>query len=66
MVHISFFTRWFNEFDKRDRFCVKVSILRDEEVDIYIAIIVQKSNPRLDVILQDFNEFIGFFDSKPE
>ena len=40
--------------------------LRDEEVDNYIAIIVQKSNPRLDVILQDFDEFIGFFDSKPE
>ena len=28
-------------------FCVKVSILRDEEVDNYIAIIVQKSNPKL-------------------
>jgi hypothetical protein len=60
------FTRWFNEFDKRDRFCVKVSILRDEEVDNYIAIIVQKSNPKLTDILRDFDEFIGFFDTKPE
>ncbi len=60
------FTRWFNEFDKRDRFCVKVSILRDEEVDNYIAIIVQKSNPKLNDILRDFDEFIGFFDTKPE
>ena len=59
------FTRWFNEFDKRDRFCVKVSILRDEEVDNYIAIIVQKSNPKLTDILRDFDEFIGFFDTKP-
>ena len=58
--------RWFNEFDKRDRFCVKISILRDEEVDNYIAIIVQKSNPKLDDILRDFDEFIGFFGTKPE
>ena len=60
------FTRWFNEFDKRDRFCVKISILRDEEVDNYIAIIVQKSNPKLEEILRDFDEFIGFFGTKPE
>ena len=40
--------------------------LRDEEVDNYIAIIVQKSNPKLDDILRDFDEFIGFFGTKPE
>ena len=44
----------------------KISILRDEEVDNYIAIIVQKSNPKLDDILRDFDEFIGFFGTKPE
>ena len=65
-MRVRLFTRWFNEFDKRDRFCVKVSILRDEEVDNYIAIIVQKSNPKLNDILRDFDEFIGFFDTKPE
>ena len=60
------FTKWFNEYDKRERFCVKVSVLRDEEADNYIAIIVQKSNPKLESILQDFNNFIGFFGTKPE
>ena len=40
--------------------------LRDEEVDNDIAIIVQKSNPKLNDILRDFDEFIGFFDTKPE
>ena len=40
--------------------------LRDEEVDNYIAIIVQKSNLKLNDILRDFDEFIGFFDTKPE
>lgn len=39
---------------------------RDEEVDNYIALIVQKSNPKLNDILRDFDEFIGFFQTKPE
>ena len=39
---------------------------RIEFVDNYIAIIVQKSNPKLNDILRDFDEFIGFFDTKPE
>ena len=60
------FTKWFNEYDKCERFCIKVSVLRDEEVDNYIAIIVQKSNPKLESILQDFDNFIGFFGTKPE
>jgi len=60
------FTKWFNEYDKRERFCVKMSVLRDEDVDNYIAIIVQKSNPRLGSILKDFDDFIGFFGTKPE
>ena len=55
------FTRWFNEFDKRDRFCVKVFILRDEEVDNYIAIIVQKSNPKLNDILRDLDGVLFLF-----
>jgi hypothetical protein len=44
---------------------VKVSVLHDEEVDNYIAIIVQKSNPKIKSILHDFDEFIGFFGTKP-
>ena len=60
------FTKWFNEYDKRDSFAVKVSVLRDEEVDNYIAIIVQKSNPNLKKIMQTFDAFIGFFSTKPE
>jgi hypothetical protein len=59
------FTRWFNEYDKRERFCVKVSVLRDEDVDNYIALIVQKNNPKLKSILQDFDDFVGFFGAKP-
>ena len=28
--------------------------------------VVQKSNPKLEEILRDFDEFIGFFGTKPE
>lgn len=41
------FAKWFNEYKNRDNFYVTVSVLRDEDVDNYIALIVQKSNPRL-------------------
>lgn len=60
------FTKWFNEYALRDRFYVKVSVLKDEESDNFIALIVQKSNPSLDSIKQTFDNFIGFFSQKPE
>ena len=59
------FTKWFNEYAYNNNFCVKVSILKDDEVDNYIALIVQRSNPELTNILQTFDEFIGFFTYKP-
>lgn len=60
------FAKWFNEYKNRENFYVKVSVLRDDEVDNYIALIVQKSNPRLASIIKDFDEFVGFFSQKPE
>lgn len=60
------FTKWFNEYDYRERFYVKVSVLQDEETDNYIALIVQKNNPELEAIKQTFDNFIGFFGDKPE
>lgn len=60
------FTKWFNEYDYRERFYVKVSVLQDEETDNYIALIVQKNNPELEAIKQTFDNFIGFFDDNPE
>ena len=59
------FTKWFNEYAYNNNFCVKVSILKDDEVDNYIALIVQRSNPELTNILQTFDDFIGFFTQKP-
>ena len=59
------FTKWFKDYAYNNNFCVKVSILKDDEVDNYIALIVQKSNPELTNILQTFDDFVGFFTHKP-
>lgn len=60
------FKRWFNDYVFAERYYIKVSVLRDDEIDNYIALIVQKSNPKLESIIQDFDEFIGFLGVKPE
>lgn len=60
------FTRWFNEYGEKLHFFVKVAVLKDEEVDNYIALIVQKSNPNIESIKQTFEDFVGFFSAKPE
>lgn len=60
------FKRWFNDYVFAERYYVKVSVLRDDEIYNYIALIVQKSNPKLESIIQDFDEFIGFLGVKPE
>ena len=60
------FAKWFNDYEMHDRFYVKVSVLRDEESDNYIALIVQKNNPEIENIKQTFDNFIGFFSHKPE
>ena len=60
------FAKWFNEYENKSRFFIKVSVLHDDDIDNYIALIVQKSNPELNNILQTFNDFISYFSHKPE
>lgn len=35
-------------------------------IDNYAAIIVQRTNPKLEKIIADFDNFIGFFQTKPQ
>ena len=60
------FAKWFDEDIIRERFYVNFSVIRDEEIDNYIALIVQKSNPELENIIKTFSEFVGFFSHKPQ
>lgn len=59
------FLRWFQEYEHRSEYVVKVSEIVAEGMSNYAAIIVQKSNPSLQAILDDFNSFVTFFKQKP-
>lgn len=59
------FLRWFNEYALSSQYYIKVSSLKVEEQMNYAAIIVQRSNPELERIIKDFDNFIGFFSQKP-
>ena len=60
------FLRWFEEYEHRGKFVIKVSKITAEGVDNYAAVIVQRNNPQLEQIIHDFEQFVGFFQSKPE
>ncbi len=60
------FLHWFKEYENRGKFVIKVSKITAEGVDNYAAVIVQSTNPHFNQIIQDFNQFVGFFQNKPE
>ena len=53
------FVRWFNNYSRRDEFVLKTAEVLDESVVNFAAMIVQRSNPRLNGILNDFDETIA-------
>ena len=59
------FLRWFNSYENSNKYYVKVSSIQAEDQDNYFAIIVQKDNPNLEMIIHDFDSFVGFFNQKP-
>ncbi len=60
------FLRWFKEYEDRGKFTIRVSKITAEGVDNYAAVIVRCDNPHLKQIIQDFDQFLGFFQDKPE
>lgn len=60
------FLRWFNEYGNHGLYYIKVSKIVAEKIDNYAAIIVQRTNPKLEKIIADFDNFIGFFQTKPQ
>ena len=60
------FLRWFKEYEHSDKYFIKVSTITAEKVTNYTAMIVQKNNPQLETLIKDFDEFIGFFQNKPQ
>ena len=58
--------RWFNSYKLHDSFSVHTARLQDEDIDNYVALIVQRNNPLYHEIVTYFNEVIGQFkENKP-
>lgn len=55
------FTRWFNNSAISHRYVIQTAILKDEEVENYIAMIVEKSNPHCSTAIRTFEEQIRLF-----
>ena len=61
------FLRWFSQSDISARFVIKSAMIRDEEQDNYVALIVQQNHPQVDTILRFFEEEVALFQTnKPE
>ncbi len=60
------FIRWFNTYKNRDAYVMATAEILEGKTKNFAALIVQKSNPRLDSILSEFNETINVLSNKPE
>ena len=60
------FVRWFNVYSGRDAYVMQTAEVQDEKTKNFAALIAQKSNPRLEEILEEFNETINILTNKPE
>lgn len=60
------FVRWFNDSKRQKEFYFRDVNIKAEGVDNFAAIIVQRSNPDIDTIISQFDEFINFMSDKPE
>ena len=60
------FVRWFNTYSERDAYVMQTVEILEGKTRNFAALIVQKSNPRLEEILSEFDETISILTNKPE
>ena len=60
------FIRWFSNYSGRDAYVMQTAEVKEGKTKNFAALIVQKSNPRLEEILAEFNETIEILTNKPE
>ncbi len=59
------FIRWFNNYAGRDAYVMQTAEVKEGKTKNFAALIVQKSNPRLEEILAEFNATISILTNKP-
>ena len=60
------FIRWFNNYAGRDAYVIQTAEVQEGKTKNFAALIVQKSNPRLNEILAEFDETISILTNKPQ
>lgn len=60
------FQCWFDGYENKDRYFIRVVMIKDEDVENYDAIIVRRDNPDFDIIVSEFERFAEEMKSKPQ
>ena len=55
------FIRWFNGYEQQQKYYIKTALVVDDGIETYVAMIVQKSNPNLHSIIEQFENQIEMF-----
>lgn len=58
------FIHWFNTYSQRDNYILKTVEVMDGNTTNFAAIIVQKSNPRVNAILCELDETVSMLQKK--
>ena len=60
------FIRWFNTYKNKDAYIIESAEVQEGKVKNFAALIVQKSNPRMEEIVQEFRDTISLLNNKPQ
>lgn len=60
------FTRWYNTYEFKERYCLKMITFMDDDVENYDALIVPKSNPNCQQLLEEFETRTREMIDKPQ
>lgn len=55
------FLRWFNGYAQQANYYIRTEMVMDEGEENYVALIVQRSHPQLQMVIETFDEIINQF-----
>ena len=55
------FLRWFNGYEQQKKYDIRTALLTDDDIESYIALIIQRSHPQYDEIMTLFDTEISMF-----
>lgn len=60
------FLRWFNGYEQQQKYDIRTALLEEDDIETYVALIIQRSHPQYREIIELFDtEIEAFKESKP-